>query len=318
MNLSPLLSLLFYAGTPLLALGLDRWLGEPARYHPLAGFGHAAMAIERRLHRYSSKAAQRLSGVLALLVLLVPLLAISVFLLRLPWVGPVFSIVILYFCVGQQSLHEHARAIKQPLAENDIDGARRSIGRIVSRDTDHMNATQITRATVESVLENGNDAVFATLFWFFLFGAPGALLLRLSNTLDAMWGYRTAHYLHFGWAAARLDDVLGFIPARLTALSYALQGHTRSALQCWHTQAKHCASPNGGVVMTAGAGTLQVILGGGASYHGQWQDKPIMGDGAAPTADTIERSLALVRHGAWAWALLWALAATVWLGWMHA
>jgi len=100
---------------------------------------------------------------------------------------------------------------------------------MVSRDSAAIEAVP---ATVESVLENGNDGVFGALFWFFIAGGAGALAFRLANTMDAMWGYKTPRYYYFGWAAARLDDVLDYIPARLTAIIYALLGHTRLALQC--------------------------------------------------------------------------------------
>lgn len=104
---------------------------------------------------------------------------------------------------------------------------------VVSRDTEGMDTSDVSRAAVESVLKNGSDAVFATLFWFALAGGAGALAHRLVNTLDAMWGYRTPRFLLFGWAAARLDDVLNWVPARLTAATYALLGCTRTALVCW-------------------------------------------------------------------------------------
>jgi adenosylcobinamide-phosphate synthase len=172
---------------------------------------------------------------------------------------------------------------------------------MVSRDTGAMQRTEIARAAVESVLENGNDAVFGALFWFALAGAPGALLYRLVNTLDAMWGYRTPHDLYFGWAAARSDDLLNLVPARLTALTYALCGHVRLALQCWGEQGRLWESPNAGPVMAAGAGSLEVRLDGPAFYHGQWKVRPALGYGAAPKARDIARALRLLSHGILIW-----------------
>jgi adenosylcobinamide-phosphate synthase len=169
---------------------------------------------------------------------------------------------------------------------------------MVSRDSAAIDPVP---ATVESVLENGNDGVFGALFWFFLLGGAGALLFRLANTLDAMWGYRNQRFLKFGWAAARLDDVLDYIPARLTALTYALLGQTRTALNCWKTQAPHWDSPNAGPVMSSGAGALGLKLGGPARYQGEWHERPELGTGDAPQPQDIERALALVRHGVYLW-----------------
>lgn len=295
---------------PLLALLLDKLLGEPQRAHPLVWFGHWASAVEKKYYgdaTVPSFAKQQWRGFLSVAILVIPVVLLATVLARIPGIGSIFSIVILYGCLGLQSLHEHARAVATPLLAGDIDAAREQVGRIVSRDTANMDETQITRATIESVLENGNDAVFATLFWFFLLGAPGAVLLRATNTLDAMWGYKTDRYLHFGRFAAKLDDALNWIPARLTAITFALLGNTRRAIHCWQMQARDCSSPNGGPVMTAGAGSLQITLGGGAMYHGQWQEKIIMGEGIAPQAQDIERALQLVRRSAWCWVFAYAL-----------
>jgi adenosylcobinamide-phosphate synthase len=182
--------------------------------------------------------------------------------------------------------------------------ARAKVGCIVSRDTGQMDGQAVASAAVESVLENGNDAVFGALFWFLIAGAPGVLLYRLVNTLDAMWGYRTPRYLYFGWAAARFDDVLNFVPARLTALTYALIGHTRTALRCWRLQARAWESPNAGPVMAAGAGALGVGLGGGAYYHGQWEERPPLGVGPRPDPTSIPAALRLVRLGLILWLLV--------------
>jgi len=173
---------------------------------------------------------------------------------------------------------------------------------IVSRDTADLDEEGISRATVESVLENGCDAIFGALFWFVLAGAAGAVLYRLANTLDAMWGYRTPRYRDFGWAAARLDDLLNWLPARLTALSYVAMG-TKPALawRCWREQAPNWKSPNAGPVIAAGAGALGLALGGPARYHGEWQPRPALGEGLAPRAEDIGRAVALVRRALWLW-----------------
>lgn len=297
--------------TPLLALLLDRLLGEPQRAHPLAGFGRCATAIEQQCYgdEQLSFVKRQWRGFVATNTLLLPVILAAIALSSVPYVGDIFSIIILYGCIGLQSLHEHARAVATPLLAGDLGAAREKVSRIVSRDITAMDETQITRATIESVLENGNDAVFAALFWFFVLGAPGAVLLRAANTLDAMWGYKNERYLHFGRFAARLDDALNWIPARLTAITFALLGSTRRALHCWHMQARYCASPNGGPVMTAGAGSLQVTLGGGASYHGVWREKTVMGEGRAPQASDIERALQLVRHSTGLWVFIYTAVA---------
>jgi adenosylcobinamide-phosphate synthase len=167
-----------------------------------------------------------------------------------------------------------------------------------------MTTTEISKATVESVLENGNDALFGTLFWYLIAGLPGALLHRLVNTLDAMWGYKTDHYLHFGWAAARLDDLLNWIPARLCALTYALLGKRKQALSCWRRQAKSYESPNGGPIMAAGAGALGIRLGGPAIYHGKLKVKPFLGVGPEATPQDINRAVRLLNGGVLLWLVL--------------
>ena len=294
---------------PLLALLLDKVLGEPRRAHPLVMFGNFVTAIEKKYYGSSdiSFAKRQWRGFLSACLLILPTVILAVILVNTPYIGVIFSVAILYYCLGLQSLHEHARAVAKPLLAGDLISAREKVGWIVSRDTQTMYEVQITRATIESVLENGNDAVFATLFWFFLLGAPGAVLLRTANTLDAMWGYKTEQYLHFGRFAAKLDDALNWIPARLTAITFSLLGNTARAFHCWKTQAQFCSSPNGGPVMTAGAGSLQITLGGSAMYHGEWQEKIIMGEGAEPHAEDIERALSLVRHSAWCWVGFFAL-----------
>lgn len=282
----------------LLALGLDTMFGEPRRFHPLVGFGTLASAIERRLY-----ADGRLAGVAAWSAAVVVPVAFLGW-LRVASPAPLafaIDVLVLYFALGRRSLGEHARPVARALEQGDIEVARTAVGRMVSRDTAALDATRVAAAATESVLENGHDAVFGALFWFVLLGAPGALLFRLANTLDAMWGYRTPRYERFGWAAARIDDVLGFIPARLTALTYAGMGNFTAAWRCWRSQAPTWDSPNAGPVMAAGAGALRVCLGGAAPYHGRWEDRPELGEGDPPDAASVRRALRLVDRGAVAW-----------------
>lgn len=282
-------------------MGLDAVLGEPRRMHPLVGFGRMAQAIERRLHRDA-----RIRGGFAWCIAVLPAVAVTAGIAHLlatwsPWAGMSFSAGVLYLAIGHRSLGEHARAVEMPLRAGDLDTARAMVGRMVSRDTQALDASQVAAAATESVLENGADAVFGALFWFAVLGAPGVVLYRLANTLDAMWGYRTARYERFGWAAARIDDALNYIPARLTALTYVLLGDRRRALRCWRMQAPQWDSPNAGPVMATGAGALRVRLGGAAPYRGVWEDRPTLGEGDAPDADSIAAALHLVRRGVWLW-----------------
>jgi adenosylcobinamide-phosphate synthase len=290
----------------LAAVLLDVLLGEPRRWHPLVGFGRWARYFERWLNTSATRTplAQRLLGVLAVTIAVGPWVLLVTMASALPVLHYWVAVAALYFALGHQSLRQHALRVHRALDAGNLDEARAHVGYMVSRDTAKMDTRAVAAATVESVLENGNDAVFGALFWFLVAGAPGVLLFRLSNTLDAMWGYRTPRYLYFGWAAARLDDVLNFVPARLTALTYALIGKTRSALRCWRLQAPGWDSPNAGPVMAAGAGALELGLGGGAYYHGQWEERPPLGMGSPPNASSINAALQLVRSGVALWLLL--------------
>lgn len=289
----------------LAGVGLDAWLGEPRRWHPLVGFGHLAQRIEQRLN--SGGRGWRSHGVSGWCLAVLPPVLL-VWLLSLSSLGWLVDILVLYFALGLKSLGQHALPVAQALRLGNLDEARRRVGYLVSRRTSELDACGVARAGTESVLENGADAVFASLFWFAVLGAPGVLLHRLSNTLDAMWGYRNERFERFGWAAARIDDVLNYLPARLVALTYALLGRTVTALRCWQRQAPQWDSPNAGPVMAAGAGALQVRLGGSAIYHGVEEQRPQLGEGAPAQARDIERALNLVYLGV----LLWLVGLAIW------
>jgi adenosylcobinamide-phosphate synthase len=130
----------------------------------------------------------------------------------LPYFGWLVEILALYCALGMRSLGEHVQPVAEALRSGDLDEARTRVGYLVSRQTSELDSTEVARAATESVLENGSDAVFAALFWFVVAGVPGVVLYRLSNTLDAMWGYRNERFERFGWAAAKIDDVLNYIP----------------------------------------------------------------------------------------------------------
>ena len=293
--------------TALLCLGaalLDRLLGEPRRQHPLIGFGWLAQRVEALVYGPPelSADARRERGSIAVILLLLPFTVAAGLLAWLPLIGLAVALGLLYLALGARSLTEHAEAVATALQAGDLALAREKVALMVSRDAADLDEEGISRAAVESVLENGCDAIFGALFWFALAGAAGVVLYRLANTLDALWGYRTPRYLHFGWAAARLDDGLNWLPARLTALSYALVGSQPAlAWRCWREQAPFWKSPNAGPVMAAGAGALGLALGGPARYHGQWQQRPPLGEGLAPCAEDIGRAVKLVQRALWLW-----------------
>ena len=307
------LSVTMIALLVLIGVVLDLILGEVRRWHPLVGFGRLANVLERSLNQGGRK---YWTGALAWLLAVLPLVLLAYWAIRWSaalgiWTSAGIHAVLLYFSLGLRSLRDHMLPIERALAQNDLAQARRLTARIVSRDTAQADASYLAKAGVESLLENGNDAVFGTLFWFIVAGGPGAVLFRLANTLDAMWGYRTSRYQAFGSVAARIDDALNWIPARFTALSYALLGNTRQALRCWHVQAPNWSSPNAGPVMAAGAGALGLALGGAASYDGVIENRPPLGIGCAASATDIRRAWRLVAGTTALWIVMLNIAACV-------
>ena len=287
----------------LLAIIADYFLAEPRKFHPLVGFGYLANKIERRLNT-STAVSARWRGVLALLIMVVPLPALLIVFEPdreyMIWL----DLLILYLAIGRRSLMQHASAVMQPLYENKLEQAKHKLALMVSRDTAPMQQAHVIRASIESVIENSNDAVFGAITWYLLLGAPGVLLYRLVNTLDAMWGYKNERFIYFGWAAARLDDVMNWLPARLTVLGFALTGKFAATLRNSFQQGRQCQSINAGPVMAAGASALGVTLGGDAYYQGQKISKPILGMGDEPVTEDIARAMWLVNKSLMLWCLL--------------
>jgi adenosylcobinamide-phosphate synthase len=318
-------------------VAMDALLGEPSHAHPLVAFGQLATRIERALNPHgaaphrsaqdgsghgegyvrSTHASQslfaRLAGIAAWAIAVMPpvaLLAVLTHVLPAVLSWPL-HVVALWFALGARSLVDHIAPVEHALQVGELERARALTSRVVTRDLSEADEAAVAKAAIESALENGNDAIFGALFWFVFAGGPGALAFRLINTLDAMWGYRTPRMRYFGWAAARLDDAANYLPARLTALTYALCGDARNAFACWRAQAPAWESPNAGPVMASGAGSLNVACGGAARYHGLLEARPILGSGAMPEAADIGRALSLVKRSIGVWLVAIACAAAV-------
>lgn len=289
----------------IIALVIDAVFGEPKKFHPLVGFGRLAQHYESKFNLPTQSNYQRFfAGFFGVSLLIVPFVFLSYYVVDQIAITWFFEVLILYWAIGHQSLRQHILDVYSALKEGDITLARQKVSMIVSRDTEQLSAQQLTQATIETGLENGADAIFAPLFWFCLLGAPAVVLYRLVNTLDAMWGYRTNQFEYFGKSAARLDDILNWLPARLVALSYALLGNTRSAIDCWLKQAAALKSPNAGPVMTSGAGSLGVKLGGPTYYHGKLMEKPFFGAGHEVEHKHILQCLKLIFKTLILWCLM--------------
>ena len=207
--------------------------------------------------------------------------------------------------LGGRSLRREAQAVSRLLEDADLDGARRRVTHLVGRDPTTLPADEIARATVESVAENCSDAVVAPLLAGALFGLPGLVAYRAANTLDAMVGHRSDRYERFGWASARLDDVLNLVPSRLSgllaaALAPAVSGRPADAARAWRRDASAHPSPNAGVVEAAFAGALGVRLGGRNVYGDRVEDRARLGDGRAPGVRDISRAVLLADLVEWA------------------
>ncbi len=255
-----------------LALILDAALGEPdwlwSRIpHPAVLMGRAVAALDRMLNRGEARA---LKGALAVAVLALAALTLGELIARL---GPVAEGLTAAVLLAQRSLVQHVRAVADGLAES-LQAGRDKVAWIVSRDTGDMDASQVARAAIESAAENLSDGVIAPAFWFLVLGTPGLILYKVINTADSMIGYRTARYEQFGKTAARADDLLNLIPARLTGLLIAVftgqTGHWRAIA----ADARRHKSPNAGWPEAAMARALDVALAGPRSYDGQMRALP--------------------------------------------
>ena len=278
----------------LLGWAADRALGDPRRGHPVALFGTWAGWVETRTHRHS-----RAAGVLTEALVLAPPLALGVAATRLP--GPARALAtaaLTWAALGGTSLGREGLAVHDLLASDDLPGARTRVRNLVGRVTDDLTADEVARAAVESVAENTSDAVVGTLVWGAALGPLGVVLHRTANTLDAMHGHRTARYARFGWAAARLDDLLGWVPARATVLATAAASPLRAGevVRTAVRDGRDHPSPNAGPVEAGFAAALGLRLGGRTVYASGAEDRVVMGSGPAPTVADLPRAVLLARR----------------------
>ena len=272
---------------------LDRVFADPRRGHPVALFGRIAAAVERRLW-----APSRRRGALAAAL---PVAGAALAAAALERAARTAAARVLaggatvWVCLGGRSLLREAEAIERALAAGDLAAARARLPALCGRDAESLDTSGLARAVIESLAENANDAALSTAVWTLLAGPSGAVVHRAVNTLDAMWGHRNARFQRFGWAAARLDDALGLVGARVGVLLVAVQarrfGSTpASVLRGVRRDGHRHPSPNAGPLKAAFAWTLGVRLGGPVSYFGTLTPRPWIGDGRDPTVADIARA----------------------------
>ncbi|MGX1912937.1 cobalamin biosynthesis protein [Streptomyces phaeochromogenes] len=275
----------------------DLLLGDPRRGHPVAVFGRAAGAVERVLWRdHRGWGALHTAVCVGGATGLAALAGRSVRGSRAASVA--LTAAATWSVVGGTSLGREARAVGGALAAGDIEVARERLPHLCGRDPQALDADGIARAVVESVAENTSDAVVGALVWGAAAGVPGLVGFRAVNTLDAMVGHRSTKYRRYGWASARLDDVVGWPGARLTAVLAAAAGSDpQGAVRAWRADAVKHPSPNAGPVEASFAGALGVRLGGTLSYAGRVEHRPVLnGGGRAVEVGDIERAVRLSRR----------------------
>ncbi|MCI2399762.1 adenosylcobinamide-phosphate synthase CbiB [Aliiroseovarius subalbicans] len=293
------------------ALLLDAALGEPAWLwsrlpHPAVLMGRAIGALEQRLNHGERRL---LAGALGLGALVVVAWLLG---LALTSLGPLVELVIAAILMAQKSLVQHVGAVADALRISIGDG-RHMVARIVGRDTAQMDAPAVARAAIESAAENLSDGVIAPAFWFLIFGLPGLLVYKLVNTADSMIGHRNPRYEQFGKAAARLDDVLNWVPARLTAVLIVLGYGRWDAWRHIRRDAPLHRSPNAGWPEAAMAAVLNVALSGPRAYDGERRDFPwVHPEGRrALTPDDVDRACAVLWRAWLVMVVIVALLATV-------
>ncbi len=299
------------------ALGVEALCGYPQRLykligHPVTWIGALISKLDRDLNRDDeSRAARKASGVLALIVLVaIPagLAWIIQMALASTWVGNLGLVLIASTMLASRSLYDHVRDVAQALRNEGLDAGRTMVGRIVGRNPETLDEYGVARAAIESLAENASDGITAPVIWFALLGLPGLAAYKAINTADSMIGHRTPRHDAFGWAAARLDDLVNLPASRLTGFLFALaarfvpNGSMDNAFRAMRRDAHRHRSPNAGWPESAMAGALGLKLNGPKIYGATHVEDAYMGDGRREaTADDIDRALRLAGV---AWALM--------------
>lgn len=295
----------FYALIPIAALVIDTIYGDPrSDWHPVVLIGKLISFYENKLYPEpkTSDGNMFLRGMVTVLLVLLTVGLITGLLVWLSVKGGILfyaamGAVILYFTITPRALCRDGMEIYHLLKAGDIVAARKRLSWIVGRDTENLDESDIARGTVETIAENTTDGIISPLFWFLLFGPVGAMVYRAGNTMDSMLGYKNDRYLYFGRFAARLDDVLNYIPARITFLLFVasaaiLKLDWKNAKKIGLRDAPKHPSPNGGYAEATVAGAMHVRLGGYNYYEGKPEFREYMGDPDTPLkADHIKQAI---------------------------
>jgi adenosylcobinamide-phosphate synthase len=281
------------SAAPLLAgYAADLVAGDPRRWHPVAGFGRATLALERAAY-----APTRVRGA-AVTAALVAAAALSAEMLARGVRRNVVLAALTWVALGGRSLRREALNVSDLVERGELDRARVALRALCGRDATTLDGAGVCRAAVESVAENTGDAVVGALLWAAIAGPAGVAAYRAANTLDAMVGHRSERYEQFGWAAARLDDVMSWPAARMTAALACVTaplvgGSPLEAAATVRRDGGAHPSPNAGRVEAAFAGALGLSLGGPLSYDGHMESRPRLGQGRAPDVEDVHRAARL-------------------------
>lgn len=291
----------------------DRWLGDPTWLpHPVVGFGRLISGGEKLLNRGAHRI---FKGALLSLVLIAAVVAATAWLLCLvkafsAVAGILLSSLLIFYCLAGTTLIREVKALFGALDES-LESGRNRLSRIVGRETATLDEQEVKKAALETLAENLNDGVIAPLFWLMLGGVPAMMGYKMVNTLDSMIGYRTPRYLHFGRWAARIDDVAGYLPARLTALLMLLVAARPSLWPFVRQYGRAHLSPNSGYPEAALAAILDCRFGGAHTYFGEVVEKPYIGShDRLLTKEDMKRAVAVNRKSEVA---MMFLVAVVWM-----